>query len=495
MHLNEFEIANKIKDGDLPSPFKYSNMWLVNIRITGTGMAYRSGLNEHVWRDPAIYLNENFLKRINGLPVIRDHPDKSLLNDDEFKNRILGTVMLPYIKDEEVWAVVRIYSNEIIKEILDGTVSTSPAVSFNDSSGNILIDDKESHLLIEGKPALVDHIALVTKEHGSIGVWDKNQIPEGVEISNKKGTEMEKEELKAMLEAFAGSLGTKVDAFNEQVTSRFDAVEQKMSNFEIRLDAAKKDEHIEEDKTKHKEIMKEIKEVKGRSDADENESLKKEIAELKSRLDKKDNRKDENDAEKKERKDSTEEEKSKREDRKDESKEHEMERDKEKENDKRKDRKDEAGNDNRFSWTAEDKDEDERKDSAMIDARVKADSAFSACGKTAPRPFDGESSIAYRKRALAAMQKYSPEYKDVKIKDIADSATLAMAEKTIYADAAQAIQLKRQNTPGHLFEVIKTDAANRQIRTFEGDPDTWMSAFKQQPRKVVKFNTSGRMTA
>lgn len=70
-----------------------------------------------------------------------------------------------------------------------------------------------------------------------------------------------------------------------------------------------------------------------------------------------------------------------------------------------------------------------------------------------------------------------------------------MAEKTIYADAAQAIQLKRQNTPGHLFEVIKTDAANRQIRTFEGDPDTWMSAFKQQPRKVVKFNTSGRMTA
>ncbi|HGJ5860608.1 MAG TPA: DUF2213 domain-containing protein [Arsenophonus nasoniae] len=472
MHLNEFEIANKIKDGDLPSPFKYSNMWLVNIRITGTGMAYRSGLNEHVWRDPDIYLNENFLKRINGLPVIRDHPDKSLLNDDEFKNRILGTVMLPYIKDEEVWAVVRIYSNEIINEILDGTVSTSPAVSFNDSSGNILIDDKESHLLIEGKPALVDHIALVTKEHGSIGVWDKNQIPEGVEISNKKGTEMEKEELKAMLEAFAGSLGTKVDAFNEQVTSRFDAVEQKMSDFEIRLDAAKKDEHIEEDKTKHKEIMKEIKEVKGRSDDDERESLKKEIAELKSRLDKKDNRKDESEYDKKERKEGREEEKEeekrKREDRKDESKEREIGREEEKE-------------------------EDERKDSAMIDARVKADSAFSACGKTAPRPFDGESSIAYRKRALAAMQKYSPEYKDVKIKDIADSATLAIAEKTIYADAAQAIQLQRQNTPGYLYEEIITDAANRQIKTYKGDPNTWLSLFKLTPQKVEKFNTERRI--
>ena len=58
MNLTEFEAAQYIRDGTLDSPVKFSNMWLINLRITGTGAAYRSGEKEFVWRDPKIYLNE-----------------------------------------------------------------------------------------------------------------------------------------------------------------------------------------------------------------------------------------------------------------------------------------------------------------------------------------------------------------------------------------------------------------------------------------------------
>lgn len=60
MNLTELELAQRIRDGTVPSPMKFSNMWLVNLRITGTGLAYRTGLKEHVWRDPNIYLNDAF---------------------------------------------------------------------------------------------------------------------------------------------------------------------------------------------------------------------------------------------------------------------------------------------------------------------------------------------------------------------------------------------------------------------------------------------------
>ncbi|END3745366.1 NUDIX hydrolase, partial [Escherichia coli] len=90
MSLTELEVAERIRDGTVPSPVKFSNMWLVNLRITGTGLAYRAGLKEHVWRDPKLYLNEEFLRRCNGLPVIANHPDDAVLTEEDFKSRIVG---------------------------------------------------------------------------------------------------------------------------------------------------------------------------------------------------------------------------------------------------------------------------------------------------------------------------------------------------------------------------------------------------------------------
>jgi hypothetical protein len=156
------------------------------IRITGTGVAYRNGRNEFVWRNPELYLNNEFLERCNGLPVIFEHPDKATLNSEEFNDRIVGTCLLPFIplsdtitnaSPNEVWAVAKIYDDATNHILLTQQMSTSPGVVFRDASVNtkMTLDDGAT-LLIEGKPALLDHIAICAQ-----GVWDKQGEPKGVE--------------------------------------------------------------------------------------------------------------------------------------------------------------------------------------------------------------------------------------------------------------------------------------------------------------------------
>lgn len=83
MSLDELGIAKAIQTGELTSPQRYGNLLLIAIRITGTGVAYRQSLEEFVWRDPSLYLNPEFLERCNGLSVILEHPEESVLNTEE----------------------------------------------------------------------------------------------------------------------------------------------------------------------------------------------------------------------------------------------------------------------------------------------------------------------------------------------------------------------------------------------------------------------------
>jgi len=178
--MDELGVARAMADGRLASPQQYENVCLFAIRITGTGISYRHARKEFVWRDPAVYLNDDFLARCNGLPVIWEHPEKSLLNNDEFHDRKIGSVFLPYLradKADEVWAIAKIYDAEAIKEMTENVMSTSPAVNFADPTENdrIKLEDGKI-LLIEGKPSLLDHIAICPQ-----GVWDKGGDPTGVE--------------------------------------------------------------------------------------------------------------------------------------------------------------------------------------------------------------------------------------------------------------------------------------------------------------------------
>ncbi|EKQ3387576.1 DUF2213 domain-containing protein [Escherichia coli] len=437
MSLTELEVAERIRDGTVPSPVKFSNMWLVNLRITGTGLAYRAGLKEHVWRDPKLYLNEEFLRRCNGLPVIANHPDDAVLTEEDFKSRIVGSVMLPYIRGDEVWAVCRVYLQSIVEEITEGGVSTSPSVVFNSTSGNVEVQEGDTNFLIEGVPFLVDHIALVTKDHGSLGVWDKDRIPAGVEVTNTGEIEMEKEELQALLQGVVNDALSGINQKIDGVVMRMDSLEQRDKARADAEDQAKKEA---EEKAKADEAAEEQRKADEAAAKEAEEKAKADEAAAK-------------DAEEKAKADSEAEEQRK----------------------------------------ADEEAEKERNDSALAEAQAKADSAFSACGKNAPAPFSGENALDYRKRALIAMQKHSPAHKDVNIRAIADSATLAVLEDAIFSAARQSIEKEMMSTQGQLHKRIRNDEAGRRITEYQGDPNVWLSAFKIPGRRLAKINTQGSL--
>jgi hypothetical protein len=179
--MHELEVAKAIRDGELTSPQRVENMTLFDIRITGTGFSYRPKLKEWVYRRDGLYLTPEFLQRCNGLPVIWEHPGDAILDSKEFANRVVGTVILPYIRasEAEVWAIAKVFDEEAITLLEKNQMSTSPSVVFRDQSVNYTIElaDGES-LLVEGKPSLVDHVAICEQ-----GVWDKDQEPRGIAVA------------------------------------------------------------------------------------------------------------------------------------------------------------------------------------------------------------------------------------------------------------------------------------------------------------------------
>lgn len=181
--MTELEIAQSIADGTETSPQRVGNVMLYAIRITGTGTAYRQALDEFVYRPPENYLNDNFLARCNGLPVIWEHPEDNKLDSDEFASRVIGTVFLPYIQDSEVWAIAKIYDDDAIEEINKGGLSTSPTVIFSERQKRTELDGDT--IIIEGLPSILDHVAICES-----GVWDKGGEPSGILTTTTEGDTM-----------------------------------------------------------------------------------------------------------------------------------------------------------------------------------------------------------------------------------------------------------------------------------------------------------------
>ena len=132
------------------------------------------------------------------------------------------------------------------------------------------------------------------------------------------------------------------------------------------------------------------------------------------------------------------------------------------------------------------KDDEEAK---YADCQAKADSVYSAFGKSASRPLQGESLMAYRKRMVRGLQAHSDEMKNVNINAIKDEAMLSIVEKRIYADAVTASRGNGAIGKGQLIELHKTDRAGRTITEFRGDMEAWLGEFKLPASRVVKFHT------
>jgi len=474
----ELDVARLMVEGLLPSPQTYANMHLLAIRITGTGLAYRSSIGEHVWRDSSLYLNDEFLQRCNGLTVIMDHPDGSILDSKEYKDRAIGAVMLPYIKGDEVWGIAKIYDDAAMKEILTNEISTSPSVVFDETSGNTtLVTESGEPLLIEGRGFLLDHIAIVTPDRGSKGVWDKGGAPRGVQINNSEVSTMTDK-----TEAKADASGDKLDAILNVVTglvARVDAMEKNMPA-EPYMAAADRKRKDDDRAMKDDEMMMDD-DDDARMDDDEDMKSKKDDARAK----KDDARAKKDSMKMKFKKDA------KR-----------MDEDEEEEEEKHEAKKDNEGKVEMPAGEMHFTDDDAKKDEEAAkmdeeagmysDAQAACDSVYAAFGKRASRPLQGESLLGYRKRLLRGLQTYSDAYKAIDLRSIKDAALLAIAEKQIFADALAASKIVAHGDS--LVENRTTDRAGRTISTFTGPVSAWLDDFKVPALRAMQFHTPNSQT-
>lgn len=278
----ELDVAELMRDGLLPSPQQFGNMHLFALRITGTGMSYRSKLDENVFRDPELFASDRFMQRCNGLPVVWDHPDKGLLDSDTFGSSVIGSIMLPYYVGGEVWGIARIMDSVAAEKMKSVKLSTSPGVSHTTQSEGDKVSLDGMDILLEGVPVLIDHLAVC-----ELGVWDKGGPPQGVKIDKHEVQDMP-DPVKTDSQTVATSApvvdSALLGAFGALLTSTMQPLLARMDSFEKNMPAPplKTAADSTEEVEKKARADAEEAEKKAKMDADEKE---KEEAEEKSKMD------------------------------------------------------------------------------------------------------------------------------------------------------------------------------------------------------------------
>lgn len=489
--MDELGVARAMASGRLTSPQQYENMWLFAIRITGTGAAFRPSRKEYVYRDPEIYLNDDFIARCNGLAVIWEHPeDAAKLNSIEYSRRNIGSILLPYIQGNEVWGIAKIYDDEAIKDMRKSTWSTSPSVIFDRTSDNKFFtmgDGKK--LLIEGKPVLLDHVAICEQ-----GVWDKGGEPTGVssivrgdsDVAEETKEQREAREDRARMDADNGKKLDQLLSGLDSMNSRMDAFEAKEAKTradaeEAEMDKARKDratrmdaEHEEFKKADAKTCAADDEEEEGEKKAFMEKGEPEETAADKARAARKDRmaarRKD---AAEKEKDGETEEKK----------------------------KEDESMNDSgKVTLTRAEFDAMQARFAsieknmpailsnedriAFADEQARADSAYAMFGKQAPAPMQGESFKSYRARLARPMQQYSNTWKGIDLGSLGADA-LGICAQQVYADSVLAGARAEDVGAGKFREVTRVDPTTGIRSTSFFGPNTIFRGMTAPTRRVV----------
>jgi len=486
--MDELGVARAMAAGELTSPQRYDNVTLFAMRVTGTGMAYRHKWKEYVWRDPALYLNDEFLARCMGLPVIMEHPQKAMLDPKEFADRTIGTIMLPYIQGDEVWCIAKIYDDSAAEMMEKEQLSTSPAVVFRDPDVNQRLEagDGES-ILIEGKPSLLDHLAVCEQ-----GVWDKGGEPRGISSETQGVESMTEDEKKAAddkarKDAEGGEKLDKILSGLDACMGALDSVTKRMDSVEAMVRDRKADAKKADDDDAKKADAKKDDDAKKTDDAEEGEGENKPepVMADKKRTRKDAKKADAEEGEKAEAKDDDDDDAKKDDDDDDDAKKDDDDDDARKDSVSAKDilqemRKLRASMPKRLT----DADYD-----AMADQQARADVVFNAHGSRAPRSLDGETPLAYRRRLTKELQIHSPRWKDANLTAIADAATFDLIQEQVYADALEAAKRPTNVPAGKLRAVVRTDSATgHRITEFVGNTN-FVRAFKPRSRRVTQLNT------
>ena len=501
---SDIEVAKAIRDGKLSSPQRIGNRWLFNLRVTGTGISHRTGLGENedeeefVYRNPKYFLTDAFLEQCAGIPLVFEHPEKTaFLSTEEFRDRSIGTVILPYIRDDEVWAIGNVYDEDAVALMGETHISTSPGMSFDDAQ---LITTKTGNgevLRIEGSPSSVDHLAVVPN-----GVWDKGGDPVGIDNGDGPMTVKDAEE-QARKDAEEAKRKEEEESDDK---ARADAGETEEERKE-RKDRARKDAEEEEKRRADKAR-------KDGGDAGNSEETPAWAADMAKRMDALHKRLDSIEdkggvADGKRKDDETAAEREKREAEGGKKANEELEGER-----REKERKDaeEKGREE-----AERKDK-ERKDSiaaradrsriAALEAQIasmthepdandvveiakaqgRADSLARALNIDGMevRPIPGEGQIAYRKRLAAKFQKYarSDAAKGANVRG-ADASVLPLLEQVIYADA-QAVAADPSFSPaGGQIYYEERDMLGRKVQIPHGDSAAFIARHSNAGMRLV----------
>ncbi len=447
---NELDIAKRMAAAELLSPQRYENVWLFDLRITGTGTSYRTEHDEFVYRPPENFLTEEFRQRCNGLPVIFEHPKKTILNSDEYRDRSIGTIFLPYLTETEVRGVAKVFDDDAARLMPTSHASTSPAVIFRDAGSAEAVEVDGKSVLIEGKPSYLDHLAICEE-----GVWDKGGEPSGVNTGDPEMDGMEEQ-----APAWADALMKRMDS----VCSRMDAIENKggdeMPAKPLTADSAEKEAEREGEKEMglEKKAEGEITAAIKEGEAEHREEERADSAE----------KKDEGE---KERADSAARADSQRLARENAELRAQIQ------------RMDGTLSTLTKPLSAEDRD-------ALATAQMRADSVMQMFGQNATAPLHGESPIDYRRRLASKLASHSPDMKGVKL-DALDGAAFKLVEDRIYADAQTAAMNPAAAPTGRLIPIVSRDEAGRQITRFTGDIASWMQHFTA-PGVVCKLNRQAK---
>lgn len=235
---SEVDIINKYKTGQLDGLYFSGLAYYLPVRVTGTGETVRVADGKYYVMDrkASEFLTKNFVEQCKSLPITEEHPDDSLLTPETFdKAKIVGQTVHAYIKDDEVWAIAKVFDGDLINNKLGNQIkSTSPGVS---SKNDIIL-----YGAYQETDGIINHLAFVECGH-----WDQVS-PDAYKLDSMKGENKQmsqKEEVKLS----TGSedlevINQKLDSLSASIdiSKKLDAIHSKLDSTPINVVNDEKEE-------------------------------------------------------------------------------------------------------------------------------------------------------------------------------------------------------------------------------------------------------------
>jgi hypothetical protein len=118
----------------------------------------------------------------------------------------------------------------------------------------------------------------------------------------------------------------------------------------------------------------------------------------------------------------------------------------------------------------------------MLGMQARADDAYRAANRRAPPPLPLENPDQYRLRLADGLKVYSPKWRNVDLRNVADAGALDVAETQVFADAI-ANGRTHGLKPYEIRERVTTGHGGHKVIEFDGGPDaSFVRQFSREPR-------------